>query len=156
MFYLILRVSRPTHFSIRTLKRYILSHSCFPIITIMGRRQNGRMRIDEIRRRSGSGCCDGRTCRCSGTKVIVGPDGEPVTGTMVDRGNWNSTELAAGASVTIPAGRHAGSGKVTAKSLAAQTGGATATDQYVKSGMTYWKDGVKRTGTMTVSSVVSF
>ena len=89
-------------------------------------------------------------------KVIVGPDGEPVTGTMVDRGNWNSTELAAGASVTIPAGRHGGSGKVTAKSLAAQTGGATATDQYVKSGMTYWKDGVKRTGTMTVSSVVSF
>ena len=89
-------------------------------------------------------------------KVIVGPDGEPVTGTMVDRGNWNSTELVAGASVTIPAGRHGGGGKVTAKSLAAQTGGATATDQYVKSGMTYWKDGVKRTGTMTVSSVVSF
>lgn len=89
-------------------------------------------------------------------KVIVGPDGEPVTGTMIDRGNWNSTELAAGASVTIPAGRHGGGGKVTAKSLAAQTGGATATDQYVKSGMTYWKDGVKRTGTMTVSSVVSF
>lgn len=89
-------------------------------------------------------------------KVIVGQDGEPVTGTMVDRGNWNATELAAGASVTIPAGRHGGSGKVTAKSLAAQTGGATATDQYVKSGMTYWKDGVKRTGTMTVSSVVSF
>ena len=88
--------------------------------------------------------------------MIVGPDGEPVTGTMVDRGNWNSTELAAGASVTIPAGRHGGSGKVTVKSLAAQTGGATATDQYVKSGMTYWKDGVKRTGTMTVSSVVSF
>lgn len=89
-------------------------------------------------------------------KVIVGQDGEPITGTMVDRGNWNSTELAAGESVTIPAGKHGGGGKVTTKSLAAQTGGATATDQYVKSGLTYWKDGVKRTGTMVVSSVVSF
>lgn len=89
-------------------------------------------------------------------KVIVGQDGEPVTGTMVDRGNWNASDLAAGATVTIPAGKHGGGGKVTARSLAAQTGGATATDQYVKSGMTYWKDGVKRTGTMAVSSVVSF
>ena len=32
------------------------------------------------------------------------------TGTMVDRGNWNSSDLAAGASVTIPGGKHGGSG----------------------------------------------
>lgn len=78
------------------------------------------------------------------------------TGTMVDRGNWNSSDLAAGASVTIPGGKHGGSGKVTAKSLASQTGGATAEDKYVYKGKTYWKDGVKRTGSMTVSSVLSF
>lgn len=35
------------------------------------------------------------------------------TGTMVNRGTWNST-VAAGGSVTIPAGYHSGSGKVTA------------------------------------------
>lgn len=78
------------------------------------------------------------------------------TGTMVDRGNWSSSDLAAGASVTIPGGKHGGSGKVTAKSLASQTGGATAEDKYVYKNKTYWKDGVKRTGSMTVSSVLSF
>lgn len=78
------------------------------------------------------------------------------TGTMVDRKNWSSSDLAAGASVTIPAGKHDGSGKVTAKSLASQTGEATAEDKYVYKGKTYWKDGVKRTGSMTVPSVLSF
>ncbi len=57
-------------------------------------------------------------------------------------------ELAAGGSYTVPAGYHNGGGKVTAKSLASQTGGATAADGDVLSGRTYWKDGVKRTGTM--------
>ena len=78
------------------------------------------------------------------------------TGTMVDRGNWNSSDLAAGASVTIPGGKHGGSGKVTAKSLASQTGGVTAEDRYVYNGKTYWKDGVKRTGNMSVPSLLSF
>ena len=119
-------------------------------------------------------------------KVIVGPDGKPITGTleltgtaadsqvlagqtyyntdlktkrtgaMTNRGAWNSSGLAAGAAVTIPAGYHNGGGRVTAASLASQTGGATAEDKYVYNGKTYWKDGVKRTGAMTVSSVVSF
>lgn len=39
-----------------------------------------------------------------------------ITGTMVDRGNWGAT-LSPGGSVTIPGGKHGGSGKVTAKSL---------------------------------------
>lgn len=78
------------------------------------------------------------------------------TGTMVDRGNWSSSDLAAGASVTIPGGKHGGSGKVTAKSLASQTGGVTAEDRYVYNGKTYWKDGAKRTGNMSVSSLLSF
>lgn len=78
------------------------------------------------------------------------------TGTMVDRGNWSSSDLAAGASVTIPGGKHGGSGKVTAKSLASQTGGVTAEDRYVYNGKTYWKDGAKRTGNMSVPSLLSF
>lgn len=119
-------------------------------------------------------------------KVIVGPDGKPLTGelelvgtagdsqvlagetyyntdlhqirtgAMVNRGAWNHSGLLAGASVTIPGGYHNEAGKVTAASLASQTGGATAEDRYVYSGRTYWKDGVLRTGGMTVSSVVSF
>ena len=69
------------------------------------------------------------------------------TGTMPNRGAV-AQELAAGGSYTIPEGYHNGGGKVTVKSLASQTGGATATDGDVLSGRTYWKDGAKRTGTM--------
>ncbi len=68
-------------------------------------------------------------------------------GTMPNRGAV-AQELAAGGSYTVPEGYHNGGGKVTAKSLASQTGGATAADGDVLSGRTYWKDGVKRTGTM--------
>ncbi|MBR9942877.1 hypothetical protein KE502_03395 [Clostridiaceae bacterium Marseille-Q3526] len=80
-------------------------------------------------------------------KVIVGPDGEPLTGTMPERGSWNSSELAAGASVTIPGGHHSGSGKVTAKSLSAQTSG-TATAAQILSGKTAWVNGSEVTGSM--------
>lgn len=45
-------------------------------------------------------------------KVIVDKDGEPLTGTMVDRGNWTSS-VAMNGSVTIPGGKHGGGGKVT-------------------------------------------
>lgn len=45
-------------------------------------------------------------------KVIVDKDGEPLTGTMVDRGNWTGT-VGMNGSVTIPAGKHGGGGKVT-------------------------------------------
>lgn len=69
------------------------------------------------------------------------------TGTMPNRGAV-AQELAAGGSYTVPEGYHNGGGKVTAKSLASQTGGATAADGDVLSGKTYWKDGAKRTGTM--------
>lgn len=69
------------------------------------------------------------------------------TGAMPNRGAI-AQELAAGGSYTVPEGYHNGAGKVTAKSLASQTGGATAADGDVLSGKTYWKDGAKRTGTM--------
>ena len=73
-------------------------------------------------------------------KVIVDKEGNPLTGSMVDRGNWSSSELAAGAAVTVPGGKHDGSGKVTAKSLASQTPG-TATAGHILSGQTAWVNG---------------
>lgn len=72
-------------------------------------------------------------------------DGVKRTGTMPERGAV-SQELAAGGSYTVPEGHHDGAGRVIAKSLASQTGGATATDSTVLDGKTYWKDGTKRTG----------
>ena len=89
------------------------------------------------------------------TAVTSDSNDEPAAGTMVNQGA-KTAALDCGGSYTIPAGYHNGSGRVTANSLASQTGGATATDAYVRQGYTYWKDGVKRTGAMTVSSVVSF
>ena len=61
-------------------------------------------------------------------------NGKTITGTQEDRGAWSSTGLLAGQSVTIPAGIHNGSGKITTASLASQTAGATAEDKYVKKG----------------------
>ena len=72
-------------------------------------------------------------------------DGVKRTGTMPERGAV-SQELAAGGSYTVPEGHHDGAGRVVAKSLASQTGGATATDSTVLDGKTYWKDGAKRIG----------
>ena len=51
------------------------------------------------------------------------------TGTMVNQGA-KTAALNAGGSYTIPAGYHNGAGKVTANTLASQTGGATAEDKY--------------------------
>lgn len=76
------------------------------------------------------------------------------TGTMANQGAVNQT-LNAGGSYTIPAGYHNGSGKVTASSLSSQTSG-TATAAYIRSGYTAWVNGTKLTGSMTVSSILSF
>lgn len=76
------------------------------------------------------------------------------TGTMANRGAV-SQALNAGGNYTIPAGFHNGSGRVTANSLSSQTSG-TATAAYIRSGYTAWVNGNKLTGSMTVSSVLSF
>lgn len=81
------------------------------------------------------------------TAVTKDSDEEPAAGTMPNRGAVTQA-LNAGGSYTVPAGYHNGSGKVTANSLASQTGGATAGDGDVLTGKTYWKDGTKRTGSM--------
>ena len=78
-------------------------------------------------------------------KVIVDKDGEPFTGTLPDRGSWGVAELAAGASVTIPAGIHDGTGKIVAKSLADQTPG-NLTAGNVLSGAYGYSNGVRVNG----------
>ncbi len=81
-------------------------------------------------------------------------DDEIGVGTMPNNPAQNVT-LNCGQSVTIPLGYNPGS-IITANSLASQTGGATADDSKVLSSYTYWRDGVKRTGNLSVTSVVSF
>lgn len=61
-------------------------------------------------------------------KVIVGPDGEPLTGTMANQGA-KTAALNCGGSYMIPAGYHNGAGKVTANSLASQTPGNLAANK---------------------------
>lgn len=56
------------------------------------------------------------------TAGISGKD-EIVSGKMPERGDWSSTELAAGESITIPGGHHSGKGMVNTKSLEKQTPG---------------------------------
>lgn len=79
-------------------------------------------------------------------KVIVNKDGEPLTGTMPNRGAI-SQALNAGGSYTIPEGYHSGAGKVTTNSLASQTG-ATATAAHILSGQTAWVNGSRVTGSL--------
>ena len=79
-------------------------------------------------------------------KVIVGTDGEPLTGTMANNGTVSQT-LNAGGSYTNPTGYHNGSGKVTANSLSSQTSG-TSTAAQILSGYTAWVAGSKITGSI--------
>lgn len=116
---------------------------------------------ESIIQKAGGGA-ESDECTAEKAQVLVGytaltkdSDDEPVAGTMPNQGAKTAT-LNCGGSYTIPAGYHNGSGKVSAKSLASQTGGATASDGYVYNGKTYWKDGVLRTGNMSPNSVVSF
>ncbi len=117
-------------------------------------------------------------------KVIIGADGEPITGILELTGNATDSQvlsgntyyntdakskrtgsmanqgaktasLNCGGSYTIPAGYHNGSGKVTANSLASQTVATSVAGNILK-GKTAWVNGSKITGTMEISSVVSF
>lgn len=106
-------------------------------------------------------------------KVIVGPNGEPITGTLELSGNAGTGDVLAnktfynngftkqtgtminqgaktaslqcGASYIIPAGYHNGQGTITANSLASQTS-ATATAGDIKYGKTAYVNGNKITG----------
>lgn len=78
-------------------------------------------------------------------------NGSKVTGTIANQGAKTST-LNCGGSYTIPTGYHNGSGKVTANSLASQTGvqsGKTAISAgVVRSGYEGWVNGSRVTGNM--------
>lgn len=115
---------------------------------------------ESILQKSGGGAASDE---CSATKaqILTGytaitsdSNDEPIAGTMPNRGAV-SQALNCGGSYTVPAGWHNGAGKVTANSLASQTSG-TATAAQIYTGKTAWVNGTKLTGTMTVSSVVSF
>lgn len=86
----------------------------------------------------------------SGKTAWVG--GSKLTGTMTNRGNATAS-LNAGGSYTIPAGYHAGSGKVTANSLASQTS-ANASAGRIHSGYTAWVNGAKITGNAAVRNYI--
>ena len=73
-------------------------------------------------------------------------NGAKITGTMPNKGAVTAS-LNCGGSYTIPAGYHNGSGKVTANSLASQTG-ANATAGDILKDKTAWVNGSKLTGTI--------
>lgn len=84
-------------------------------------------------------------------KIYIGSDEEVHTGSMTNNGA-KTASLNCGGSYTIPKGYHDGKGKVTANSLASQTG-ATATAADIVSGKTAWVNGTKLTGNATIESL---
>ena len=79
-------------------------------------------------------------------KMGVDKEGDPVAGTMPNRGTV-STTLTAGQVYTIPAGYHNGSGKITATDLASQTPGNAVAGDIIKP-KTAWVSGGRVTGTL--------
>ena len=79
-------------------------------------------------------------------KTANDSNGEKVNGTMPNKGAVTAS-INCGGSYTIPAGYHNGSGKVTANSLASQTG-ANATAGDILKDKTAWVNGSKLTGTI--------
>ena len=79
--------------------------------------------------------------------------GKKIPGTMPDQGA-KTASLNCGGSYTIPAGCHNGSGKVTANSLASQTG-ATAQAQHILAGQTAWVNGSRVSGNAVCTSGVN-
>lgn len=85
-------------------------------------------------------------------KTFSNDDDTDLIGSMPNRAAINEN-INCGGKYIIPAGYHNGNGYVQANSLASQTSGATATDDKVMNGYTYWKDGTLRTGKATIQSL---
>ena len=83
-------------------------------------------------------------------KTFTNSSSVNASGSMVNNGA-KTASLNCGEAYTIPAGYHNGSGKITANSLASQTDG-TATAADIMSGKTAYVDGVKITGTKTLTT----
>lgn len=92
-------------------------------------------------------------------KTFYNSDYTKRTGTMTNNGAVSPTALSAGGSYTVPAGYHNGSGVVSAKTLASQTGvdsGKTAIDaSHVHSGYQGWVNGNKVSGTYTAPTITN-
>lgn len=92
-------------------------------------------------------------------KTAHDASGAPIGGSMANRGAVSQT-LDCDEEYTIPAGYHNGSGKVTANSLASQTGVdsgySAATNATIRSGYQAWVNGVKRTGSMATLTASNF
>ena len=79
--------------------------------------------------------------------MIAWVNGSKVTGTMPNNGAAGKSDLGAGATYTIPAGYHNGSGKVIAKTLKAQTPGNAAAGDILNTKKA-WVEGEEVNGTM--------
>jgi hypothetical protein len=92
-------------------------------------------------------------------KTFANATSDSLTGSMTNRGAV-SKALNCGGSYTVPAGYHNGSGKVTANSLASQTGvddGKTAaTAATIRSGYQAWVNGSKVSGSMATLTSSNF
>lgn len=88
------------------------------------------------------------------TTVTSDSNDEIMEGTMPNCGS-KTAELASGESYTIPEGYHNGSGKVTAKSLAAQTPANAVAGNILKD-KTAWVNGNKITGTIPSKGAATY
>ena len=93
------------------------------------------------------------------TTITYESNDEIAIGTMPDNTGWNSKNINAGSSVTIPAGYHDGTQTVTAKALSSQTGvdsGKTAVGAaQMLTGYQGWVNGTKVSGTMANHGAIS-
>lgn len=87
-------------------------------------------------------------------KIIVDKNGDPLVGTMPNRGAV-SQALNCGGSYIVPAGCHNGNGKVTANSLASQTAG-TAAAADIRKNKTAWVNGDEVTGAMAEKAAATY
>ena len=71
-----------------------------------------------------------------------------ITGTMTDIGNQNVSDLNAGGNTLIKAGWHNGNGTITTNTLSSQTQCDIPDASWCLYTYTYWKNGVRYTGTM--------
>ena len=101
--------------------------------------------------KSGGGV-DASTATATADKILSGytlySNDNKVTGNMANIGTQTTSGLNAGTSVTINAGWHNGSGTVTTNNLSNQTSADIPDASWCLYSYTYWKNGVKYTGTM--------
>ena len=101
--------------------------------------------------KSGGGV-DTSTATATADKILSGytlySNDNKITGNMANIGTQTTSGLNVGTSVTINAGWHNGSGTVITNTLSSQTSADIPDASWCLYSYTYWKNGVKYTGTM--------